>query len=58
MQSEELTDEQRAINMRKYQQKAYKRRKALLQAQYEARIAERSEKLKREIAERALQQTV
>ena len=49
----ELTEEQKAIQMRRYQREAYKKRKTFLKAQYDARIAERSEKLKKEIAEKA-----
>jgi hypothetical protein len=37
-------------NRRIYQRKAYLRRKAILKAKNEAKIAERSEKLKRMIA--------
>ena len=53
MESVELTDEQKALQMRRYQREAYKKRKLFLKAQYDARIAERSEKLKKEIAEKA-----
>jgi len=53
MESVELTDEQKALQMRRYQREAYKKRKAFLKSQYDAKISERSEKLKREIAEKA-----
>jgi hypothetical protein len=43
--------EKKTINMGKYQRQAYLRRKAVLKAQEDARIAERSRKLKQMIAD-------
>lgn len=41
----------KTANMGAYQKRAYLRRKALLKAEYDAKVAERSEKLKQMIAD-------
>jgi len=46
-----MSREKKTANMGAYQKKAYLRRKAFLKAQYDAKVAERSEKLKQMIAD-------
>ena len=41
-----MDTEKKTTNMGRYQRLAYLRRKAVLKAQYDARVAEKSEKLK------------
>ena len=41
----------KTANLASYQKKAYRHRKAVLKAQYDAKVAERSEKLKQMIAD-------
>jgi hypothetical protein len=41
-----MDTEKKTTNMGRYQRRAYLTRKAVLKAQYDARVAEKSEKLK------------
>ena len=46
-----MDTEKKTTNMGRYQRLAYLRRKAVLKAQYDAKVAERAEKLQKMIAD-------